>query len=50
VKKIKHFFDNGGGHIDVIKNQTLFGGIYRFSWGPKHFLYNSVGIADFHYD
>jgi hypothetical protein len=46
VKKIKHFFDYGGGLIDVIRNQTLFGGFYRFSRGPKHFLYNSVGIAD----
>jgi len=45
------FFDFGGGLIGVIKkNQTLFGGVYRFRWRPKHFLYNGVGIADFQYD
>ena len=50
MKKMKTFFDFGGGLIGVKKNQTLFGGVYRFRCGPRHFLYNSVGIADFQYD
>jgi hypothetical protein len=42
---MKTFFDFGGGLIGVIKK--IFGGVFRFRWGPKHFLYSSVGIAVF---
>jgi hypothetical protein len=47
---MKTFFDFGDGLIGVKKNQILFGGVYRFRWVPNHFLYSSVGIADFQYD
>ncbi len=40
---MKKFFDFGGCLIGIIKkNQTFFGGFYRFR-------YNNVGIANFHY-